>query len=55
MDCIAYAAAQSAISWHETAAVALGKDINGLIGDFSKFFHMAEQVPWVQLKRKSKV
>lgn len=39
----AYAAAQAAVAGIK-GAVALGKDINGLIGDFGKFFHMAEQV-----------
>ena len=39
----AYAAAQTAVAGIK-GAIALGKDINGLIGDFSKFFHMAEQV-----------
>lgn len=47
----AYAAAQAAVAGIK-GAVALGKDINGLIGEFSKFFHMAEQVHIGATKKK---
>ena len=47
----AYAAAQAAIAGIK-GAIAMGKDINGLIGDFSKFFHMAEQVHIGATKKK---
>jgi len=47
----AYAAAQAAVAGIK-GAVALGKDINGLMGDFSKFFHMAEQVHIGATKKK---
>jgi hypothetical protein len=47
----AYAAAQAAIAGIK-GAIAMGKDINGLIGEFSKFFHMAEQVHIGATKKK---
>jgi len=39
----AFAMAQGAVKGIK-AAIALGKDINGLIGEFSKFYHHADQV-----------
>jgi hypothetical protein len=38
-----YAGAQATVAGIK-GAIALGKDINSLMGDFSKFFHMADQV-----------
>jgi len=40
---IAFSAAQSAVS-HIKQAIALGKDVNGLVGQFSKFFDSADTI-----------
>lgn len=46
-----YAGAQATIAGIK-GAVAMGKDIKNLIGDFSKFFHMADQVHVASTKKK---
>ena len=46
-----YAGAQATIAGIK-GAIALGKDINGLMGDFSKFFHMADQVHVASTQKK---
>lgn len=46
-----YAGAQATIAGIK-GAIAMGKDINGLIGDFSKFFLMADQVHVASTKKK---
>lgn len=48
---LAFAAAQSAVG-HIKQAVALGKDINGLIGEFGKFFQSADVVHSASTKAK---
>ena len=40
---LAFTAAQTAVS-HIKKAIALGKDINGLVGEFSKFFDSADSI-----------
>ena len=40
---LAFAAAQSAVG-HIKQAVALGKDINSLVGQFSKFFESSDAI-----------
>jgi hypothetical protein len=40
---LAFTAAQSAVS-HIKQAIALGKDINGLVGQFSRFFDSADSI-----------
>jgi hypothetical protein len=46
-----YAGAQATIAGIK-GAIAMGKDINGLIGDFSKFFSMADQVHVASTRKK---
>lgn len=46
-----YAGAQATIAGIK-GAIAMGKDVNSLIGDFSKFFHMADQVHIASTKKK---
>lgn len=46
-----YAGAQATISGIKSA-IAMGKDVNSLIGDFSKFFSMADQVHVASTKKK---
>lgn len=48
---LAFTAAQSAVS-HIKQAIALGKDINGLIGEFGKFFQSADAVHLASTKAK---
>jgi glucokinase len=48
---LAFTAAQSAVS-HIKQAIALGKDINGLIGEFGKFFQSADTVHSASTKAK---
>lgn len=50
---IAFTAAQSAVS-HIKQAIALGKDVNSLAGQFSKFFESADAVHKARLINKSK-
>jgi hypothetical protein len=47
----AFAMAQGAVKGIK-AAIALGKDINGLIGEFSKFYHHADEVHVASSKMK---
>ena len=46
-----YAGAQATIAGIK-GAIALGKDINGLIGEVSKFYNMADQVHTASTKKK---
>lgn len=46
-----YATAQATIAGIK-GAIAMGKDVNGLIGDFSKFFVMADQVHTASTRKK---
>lgn len=46
-----YATAQATIAGIK-GAVAMGKDVNNLIGDFSNFFMMADQVHTASTKKK---
>ena len=48
---LAFTAAQSAVS-HIKQAIALGKDINGLVGEFSKFFQSADAVHTASVKAR---
>jgi hypothetical protein len=48
---LAFTAAQSAVS-HIKQAIALGKDINSLIGEFGKFFQSADTVHSASTKAK---
>jgi len=48
---LAFTAAQSAVS-HIKQAIALGKDINGLVGEFGKFFQSADAVHLASTKAK---
>lgn len=48
---LAFTAAQSAVS-HIKQAIALGKDVNGLIGEFGKFFQSADVVHSASTKAK---
>jgi len=50
---LAFAAAQSAVS-HIKQAVALGKDINSLVGQFSKFFESSDSIHRERTKLKAK-
>ena len=50
---LAFAAAQSAVS-HIKQAIALGKDINGLVGQFSKFFESSDAIHRERSKVKAK-
>jgi hypothetical protein len=50
---LAFAAAQSAVS-HIKQAVALGKDINSLYGQFSKFFDSSDTIHREKIKQKAK-
>lgn len=50
---LAFTAAQSAVS-HIKQAIALGKDINSLVGQFSKFFSSADAVHMAATKEKVK-
>ena len=46
-----YAGAQATIAGIK-GAIAMGKDINNLIGEFGKFFHLADQVHIASTKKK---
>ena len=46
-----YAGAQATIAGIKSA-IAMGKDVNNLIGDFSKFFSMADQVHVASTRKK---
>ncbi len=46
-----YAGAQATIAGIK-GAIAMGKDVNNLIGEFSKFFSMADQVHVASTKKK---
>jgi hypothetical protein len=50
---LAFTAAQTAVS-HIKKAIALGKDINGLVGEFSKFFDSADSIHRARSKEKLK-
>jgi len=50
---LAFSAAQSAVS-HIKQAIALGKDINGLVGQFSKFFESSDAIHRARTKEKIK-
>jgi hypothetical protein len=50
---LAFAAAQSAVG-HIKQAIALGKDINSLVGQFSKFFESSDAIHREKLKQKAK-
>jgi len=50
---LAFAAAQSAVS-HIKQAIALGKDINSLVGQFSKFFESSDSIHRERTKLKAK-
>lgn len=50
---LAFAAAQSAVG-HIKQAIALGKDINSLAGQFSKFFELSDSIHRERSKVKSK-
>ena len=50
---LAFAAAQSAVS-HIKQAIALGKDINSIIGQFSKFFDSSDTIHRERIKLKAK-
>jgi len=50
---LAFTAAQTAVS-HIKKAIALGKDINGLVGEFSKFFDSADSIHRARSKEKFK-
>lgn len=49
---IAFTAAQSAVS-HIKQAIALGKDVNSLVGQFSKFFESADAVHRAKIINKA--
>ena len=50
---LAFSAAQSAVSYIKQA-VALGKDVNGLVGQFSKFFEASDAIHRERSKIKAK-
>ncbi len=50
---LAFTAAQSAVS-HIKQAIALGKDINSLVGQFSKFFDSSDSIHRERTKLKAK-
>jgi hypothetical protein len=50
---LAFTAAQSAVS-HIKQAIALGKDINSLVGQFSKFFDSSDAIHRERMKVKAK-
>lgn len=50
---LAFTAAQSAVS-HIKQAIALGKDINSLVGQFSKFFESSDAIHREKTKQKAK-
>jgi hypothetical protein len=50
---IAFSAAQSAVS-HIKQAIALGKDVNSLVGQFSKFFESSDFIHRARIQQKAK-
>jgi len=50
---LAFAAAQSAVG-HIKQAIALGKDVHGLVGQFSKFFDSADSIHRARIQVKAK-
>jgi len=50
---LAFAAAQSAVG-HIKQAIALGKDVNSLVGQFSKFFESSDAIHRARTKAQSK-
>jgi hypothetical protein len=50
---LAFATAQSAVG-HIKQAIALGKDINSLVGQFGKFFESADSIHRARMKEKIK-
>jgi len=50
---LAFSAAQSAVS-HIKQAIALGKDVNSLVGQFSKFFESSDAIHRERAKVKAK-
>lgn len=50
---LAFATAQSAVS-HIKQAIALGKDINSLYGQFNKFFESSDSIHRARIKEKAK-
>ena len=50
---LAFAAAQSAVG-HIKQAIALGKDVNSLVGQFSKFFESSDAIHRERIKVKAK-
>jgi hypothetical protein len=50
---LAFSAAQSAVS-HIKQAIALGKDINSLYGQFSKFFESSDSIHRARIQQKAK-
>jgi hypothetical protein len=50
---LAFTAAQTAVS-HIKQAIALGKDVNSLVGQFSKFFESADAVHRAKILNKAK-
>jgi len=49
---LAFTAAQSAVS-HIKSAIALGKDIHGLVGQFSRFFDSADSIHRARIKTQT--
>jgi hypothetical protein len=50
---LAFSAAQSAVS-HIKQAIALGKDVNSLVGQFSKFFESSDAIHRARTQQKAK-
>jgi hypothetical protein len=50
---LAFSAAQSAVS-HIKQAIALGKDVNSLVGQFSKFFESSDAIHREKTKQRAK-
>ena len=50
---LAFSAAQSAVH-HIKQAIALGKDVNSLVGQFSKFFESSDAIHRARTKAQSK-
>jgi hypothetical protein len=50
---LAFSAAQSAVS-HIKQAIALGKDVNSLVGQFSKFFESSDSIHRARTQQKAK-
>jgi len=50
---LAFSAAQTAVS-HIKQAIALGKDVNSLVGQFSKFFESSDAIHRARTKVQTK-